>query len=45
MNTARAPKRPNILWICTDQQRSDTLGTYGNTHVKTPHLDKLADAV
>jgi arylsulfatase len=43
MNNARATKRPNILWICTDQQRSDTLGTYGNTHVKTPHIDKLAD--
>ena len=36
--------RPNILWICTDQQRWDTLGTYGNAHVKTPHLDALADA-
>ena len=44
MNNARATKRPNILWICTDQQRWDTLGTYGNVHVKTPHLDVLADA-
>jgi arylsulfatase A-like enzyme len=35
-------KRPNILWICTDQQRFDTLGCYGNPHVKTPNLDKLA---
>jgi choline-sulfatase len=33
---------PNILWICTDQQRHDTLGTYGNRHVATPNLDKLA---
>jgi arylsulfatase len=35
-------KRPNILWICTDQQRFDTLGCYGNSYVKTPNLDKLA---
>ncbi len=34
--------RPNILWICTDQQRWDTLGCYGNPHVHTPHLDRLA---
>ena len=35
-------KQPNILWICTDQQRSDTLGCYGNTFVHTPNLDGLA---
>ncbi|HEY0828027.1 MAG TPA: sulfatase-like hydrolase/transferase [Bacilli bacterium] len=35
--------RPNILWICTDQQRFDTLGCYGNMRVKTPHLDRLAE--
>ncbi len=34
--------QPNILWICTDQQRWDTLGCYGNTFVTTPNLDKLA---
>jgi choline-sulfatase len=33
---------PNILWICTDQQRFDTLGCYGNAHVRTPHIDRLA---
>ena len=35
-------KRPNILWFCTDQQRFDTLGCYGNEFVKTPNLDRLA---
>ncbi len=35
-------QRPNILWICTDQQRWDTLGVYGNEFVKTPNLDRLA---
>ena len=33
-------KPPNILWICTDQQRWDTLGCYGNAFVRTPHLDR-----
>lgn len=32
---------PNILWICTDQQRWDTIGALGNPHVRTPHLDRL----
>jgi arylsulfatase A-like enzyme len=35
--------RPNVLWICTDQQRYDTLGCYGNEFVDTPHLDRLAE--
>lgn len=34
--------RPNILWICTDQQRTDTLGCYGNKMVSTPNIDRLA---
>ena len=36
------PDAPNVLWICTDQQRYDTLGCYGNDHVDTPVLDGLA---
>jgi len=36
-------KSPNILWICSDQQRYDTLGCYGNAYVHTPNLDKLAE--
>ena len=35
-------KHPNVLWICTDQQRFDTLGCYGNAFVHTPNLDSLA---
>ena len=34
-------RRPNILWICTDQQRYDTLGAQGNAYVSTPRLDAL----
>lgn len=35
-------KKPNILWICTDQQRFDSLGCYGNRKIDTPNLDELA---
>ena len=35
-------RRPNVLWICTDQQRFDTLGCYGNPFVNTPNIDRLA---
>ena len=34
--------RPNILWICTDQQRFDTIAAMGNKHIRTPNLDRLA---
>ncbi len=35
------PDRPNILWICTDQQRYDTIGALNNPHVSTPNIDNL----
>jgi arylsulfatase A-like enzyme len=35
--------RPNILWICTDQQRWNTIGALGNEHVLTPNIDKLVE--
>ncbi len=35
-------KPPNILWICTDQQRYDTIGGLNNPQVQTPNIDKLA---
>ena len=37
----RVSKRPNILWICTDQQRFDTLGAFGNPNAQTPNLDQF----
>ena len=37
-----AEVRPNILFILTDDQGWPTLGTFGNRHVATPHLDRLA---
>ncbi len=33
--------RPNILWICTDQQRFDTIAALGNSTIRTPHIDQL----
>ncbi|MGH3087341.1 MAG: sulfatase-like hydrolase/transferase, partial [Rubrobacteraceae bacterium] len=35
--------KPNVLWICPDQQRVDTLGCYGNEIVRTPNIDRLAE--
>ena len=35
-------KRPNILFILTDDQRFDGLGCAGNTSIQTPNIDKLA---
>jgi arylsulfatase A-like enzyme len=35
------PNRPNILWICTDGQRYDTVGALGNPVIRTPMLDRL----
>ena len=34
--------RPNILWLCTDQQRWDTIQALGNPHIRTPNIDRLA---
>jgi arylsulfatase A-like enzyme len=36
-----APRRPNILWFCSDQQRWDTVGALGNPHIRTPAVDTL----
>lgn len=37
-----AKKRPNVVFILTDDQRSDALGCMGHPHLKTPHIDRLA---
>lgn len=34
-------KRPNILWLTSDQQRWDTIRALGNDFIDTPNLDKL----
>lgn len=35
-------KRPNILWIMSDQHNASCLGVAGHPDVKTPNLDALA---
>lgn len=37
-------QRPNILLIMTDQQKADSLALYGNRHVRTPAIDRLASS-
>ena len=35
-------KKPNVLFIMTDQHRADHVGFMGNSTVRTPNLDALA---
>jgi len=41
--SAQAQPRPNVLFILTDDQRADTIAAYGNTHIHTPSMDRLAN--
>lgn len=34
---------PNILFLFADDQRTDTIGAYGNEHIRTPNIDQLAN--
>ncbi len=37
-----AHRRPNIIFILTDDHRYDMLGVLGHPFLKTPHMDRLA---
>ena len=37
-------RRPNIVFISTDQQTWDAVSAFGNRWLSTPHLDRLAAA-
>ena len=41
-STGRAAKRPNVLFVMTDDHATSALGCYGNPLVRTPVLDRLA---
>ena len=36
-------KKPNIIFILSDQQRHDSCGCYGQELNVTPNLDKMAE--
>ncbi len=36
------PPRPNILWIVSEDNSAEWLGSYGNAYAQTPNLDQLA---
>ncbi len=36
-------RRPNLLFLYTDEQAAKTMSAYGNDHIETPNLDRLAD--
>ena len=38
-----AAERPSVLLIYADDQRADTIGAYGNPHIRTPNLDRLTE--
>jgi arylsulfatase len=42
MNASLGPSQPNVLFIMADQHRADHLGCTGASHLRTPHLDRLA---
>jgi Sulfatase len=33
--------RPNFILLFADDQRADTIGAWGNRHIRTPNLDRL----
>jgi len=41
-NKNSQPQKKNLLFIITDQQRYDAMSIAGNTVLKTPNLDRLA---
>lgn len=41
---AQNAKRPNIVFLFSDDQRADTITALGNKHIATPHLDQLVQS-
>jgi len=37
-------KKPNVLFLFTDDQREDSISALGNPHITTPNLDKLVES-
>ena len=43
VSAAEDSKKPNVLFILTDDQRWDALGLGGARHLKTPNIDRLGN--
>jgi arylsulfatase A-like enzyme len=41
IHAADPPKKPNILFLFSDDQRADTIAALGNKYIDTPNLDRL----
>src|SRR5207245_1689701 len=41
VHAADPPKKPNVLFLFSDDQRADTITALGNEHIRTPNLDRL----
>lgn len=44
LSGATQEKRPNVLFLFTDDQRPDTIAALGNPVIKTPNLDRIANS-
>jgi len=40
---SKKSRKPNLLFLWTDEQRPDTMKAYGNPNIHAPNLNKLAD--
>jgi arylsulfatase A-like enzyme len=40
---ARAADRPNVVFLCSDDQRFDTIRALGNPVIQTPNLDRMVN--
>ena len=41
VEAADPPRKPNVLFLFSDDQRADTIAALGNNHIRTPNLDRL----
>ena len=43
MGRSAPKKKPNIIFLLTDDQRADTMSCAGNPIIKTPNMDAIAN--
>jgi len=43
MAQENSAKRPNFIFLFSDDQQENSVGAFGNPHIKTPNLDRLAN--